>query len=350
MKISKDNRMEFLDTLRCIAVLSVICQHIGERFFPSFAYFTTHYFQFGVFGVTLFFLCSGFIIPVSLQKKTSLSSFWIKRFFRLYPLYLVSLVLGLIGIKLGLYHHDFPNATELALQLTMLQKLIGAPLIIPSHWTLSLEMFFYISITALYLVKMLNKTLLLSIGSLTAALFIGVFLHSGYGLIFYIATMFTGTVFYKYIKRDISLKAIFSVLVFAIGTIVLITFYNLYGTNDLSEYGARNFVPVLSAWIFAYIVFTLLTYLRRIEQPKFALFLGKISYSLYLMQGIVLAVVPFVNNVYITSLIITVSILVISTVTYYTIEKPFSITGSKVAKRVIREDSISQEQQNYLTK
>ncbi|HEY4206396.1 MAG TPA: hypothetical protein VGM31_06285, partial [Puia sp.] len=52
-------RLEFLDFLRFMAAMSVLIQHACEKVFPSFAYFTTHYFQFGVFGVSLFFLCSG---------------------------------------------------------------------------------------------------------------------------------------------------------------------------------------------------------------------------------------------------------------------------------------------------
>src|SRR6186713_1339102 len=86
---TRRNRLEFLDFLRFIAAFSVLIQHACEKVFPAFAYFCTHYFQFGVFGVTLFFLCSGFVIPVSLEKSHSLKKFWINRVFRLYPLYLV---------------------------------------------------------------------------------------------------------------------------------------------------------------------------------------------------------------------------------------------------------------------
>ncbi|MCQ4062259.1 acyltransferase, partial [Klebsiella pneumoniae] len=45
-------------------------------------------FNWGAFGVALFFLISGFVIPFSFVKATWLS-FLVGRFFRIFPLYAV---------------------------------------------------------------------------------------------------------------------------------------------------------------------------------------------------------------------------------------------------------------------
>ena len=80
-------RLEFLDALRGLAAFAVILQHAGQNLSPSYSAFAFSIFDLGNFGVTVFFLCSGFIIPISLERQGSLRSFWIRRFFRLYPLY-----------------------------------------------------------------------------------------------------------------------------------------------------------------------------------------------------------------------------------------------------------------------
>src|SRR5258708_38869349 len=65
-------RLAFIDTLRGIAVLSVLLQHALEVIVsnhPTGEYYWVfhnaigYYFNFGRFGVVLFFFVSGFVIP-----------------------------------------------------------------------------------------------------------------------------------------------------------------------------------------------------------------------------------------------------------------------------------------------
>ena len=45
----------------------------------------------GNYGVFVFFIISGFIVPASLERKGSVRTFWVSRLFRLYPLYLFAI-------------------------------------------------------------------------------------------------------------------------------------------------------------------------------------------------------------------------------------------------------------------
>ena len=47
----------------------------------------------GKYGVLLFFLVSGYVIPMSLERHGSLRRFWIGRLFRIYPAYLAAIAL-----------------------------------------------------------------------------------------------------------------------------------------------------------------------------------------------------------------------------------------------------------------
>ena len=57
----------FLDLIRGIAALAVFFQHAGEGLWPEFAIFSHDWFNVGKFGVVIFFLTSGFVIPLSLE-------------------------------------------------------------------------------------------------------------------------------------------------------------------------------------------------------------------------------------------------------------------------------------------
>ena len=89
-------RLAFLDMLRGIAALSVVLAHIITTVAPAAN--PIQVIDFGRFGVQVFFLCSGFIIPVSLQNSQSLKRFWLRRFFRLYPLYWINIACWLFAV------------------------------------------------------------------------------------------------------------------------------------------------------------------------------------------------------------------------------------------------------------
>ena len=95
-KIS-DNRLTNLDILRGIAALAVCFYHFRRDGMDGSVYNTLA--AYGVYGVDMFFVISGFVIPLSLFKMGfnyhMLAPFWISRFFRLYPAYALASVIGL---------------------------------------------------------------------------------------------------------------------------------------------------------------------------------------------------------------------------------------------------------------
>ena len=77
------NRIQFLDGLRGIAILLVICFHSYTRwpkFVPYGHQFSDFYlFKYGYLGVQLFFLISGFVILMLLEKNKTFIQFIYKR-------------------------------------------------------------------------------------------------------------------------------------------------------------------------------------------------------------------------------------------------------------------------------
>jgi peptidoglycan/LPS O-acetylase OafA/YrhL len=166
--------MEFLDALRGVAALLVAVQHAAELLWPDFLVWSVEVWRPGEFGVVLFFLCSGFIIPASLEKHGSLARFWVGRLFRLYPLYWLALALGLALHAAG-GHFPLPAGFAerpgqvLAANLTMVQLFLRRPSVIGASWTLAYEMVFYLLCSLLFLGRTHTRSSRLALGLLAVA-------------------------------------------------------------------------------------------------------------------------------------------------------------------------------------
>jgi peptidoglycan/LPS O-acetylase OafA/YrhL len=139
-------RLTGLDSLRGLAAMAVVLFHYTtgyQKFFGSSASAPLFYLPSGCFGVQLFFCISGFVILRTLERTSDIKSFAISRFARLYPAYFVCALITLATIALSHVHLSDLNAEAIAINATMLALLTGAPRIDPSYWTLTYEVLFY---------------------------------------------------------------------------------------------------------------------------------------------------------------------------------------------------------------
>jgi peptidoglycan/LPS O-acetylase OafA/YrhL len=147
------SRLAWLDALRGFAALCVVFDHGSTLLLQPARDFLYHVLNLGQYGVFVFFLVSGYIIPASLERKGSVRSFWVSRAFRLYPMYLVAIVLSALayytrfGTIDGAEHHPLASVTSWAL---MLPNLLTGPNVPNVTWTLSYEMVFYLLLAALF--------------------------------------------------------------------------------------------------------------------------------------------------------------------------------------------------------
>jgi peptidoglycan/LPS O-acetylase OafA/YrhL len=95
-----------LDGIRGIAILAVILHHCRFLLNPAFRfqYFVVKLLELGWCGVVLFFVLSGFLITgILLDSRTSpnyFSTFYLRRFLRIFPLYYGYLVLAFVGLPI----------------------------------------------------------------------------------------------------------------------------------------------------------------------------------------------------------------------------------------------------------
>ncbi|MGW1965871.1 acyltransferase family protein [Streptomyces sp. NPDC001935] len=152
-------RLGRLDALRGIAALLVAVDHSSYSFMPEFRERVMPELNVGRYGVMLFFLVSGYVIPASLERRGCVRSFWIGRAHRVYPLWAVvvgsALVLNLLGFtRLGARFEGRNPLTVAVAHATLLQELLGTPSVVLVLWTLSYELAFYLLVVALFTVRL----------------------------------------------------------------------------------------------------------------------------------------------------------------------------------------------------
>jgi peptidoglycan/LPS O-acetylase OafA/YrhL len=173
---ARGHRLAWLDALRGIAALCVVYEHFGARVLPAVHTWVFAVFDPGLYGVLLFFLISGYIVPASLERRGSVRTFWISRLFRLFPLFGVVIAITLLLSEFGLASLHGANqnvAASVLSNLFMLSDLLGGTNIIVVIWTLCYEMVFYLLLTALFTAGLHRRSGTFALAFATGALLLG---------------------------------------------------------------------------------------------------------------------------------------------------------------------------------
>lgn len=94
-KSEEDEKSYMMDLFRVIAVMMVLSVHING-YLNEHPHIVQLFFSLGAYGVSLFFLLSGFFTYSSIQKSSTIKEYLIKKAVRLLPLYYISLVMTFI--------------------------------------------------------------------------------------------------------------------------------------------------------------------------------------------------------------------------------------------------------------
>lgn len=347
-----------IQILRGIAALFVVCFHFRYAVNDIYAQkdIGNRLFEFGSFGVDLFFIISGFIMAMSARKNENLSEFFIKRFFRIYPLYFVVLTLYIL---LSFNEYSLPQIIKSYLLVPIDYKsempYYGYS-IMAIAWTLTYEFWFYfifgISKKLSYKNKFIISSVLLSAPVvLVNGINIDAF-HANYVLnwgVFNNIQFITNPVVYNFILGILS----FNICVFvskhkellrpALSLVLpLLLLYGVIGVvsirgmgHGINQWGWYCFIIVTSIVISE-------MYFKDMYANSKMVYLGEISFSIYLIHPLLFILVnsyhPFIDVFNSLSGFTRLSCLVafvvcISHIVYRLIEIPTHNLGKKLAKK-----------------
>ena len=140
-------RIAGLDVLRGLAALAVMLHHHGEYYDQLYRGRTplSVNLHAGHFGVELFFIISGFVILMTVERRRSVREFAMSRFTRLMPTFVAVLVLTSIVLSFWpMPPLQSPTPRQFLANLTMAAELMGESYVDLPYWTLTYELIFYI--------------------------------------------------------------------------------------------------------------------------------------------------------------------------------------------------------------
>lgn len=150
-----------IDSLRGIAASMVCFFHFSTTVGYIESGHIKDFFSYGATGVFVFFVISGVVIPLSMIRGGytlgNWGAFMLKRVARLEPPYLVSIVLALCYFKLRIIMAGpsasslppFPSTENVLFHIGYLIPFTGSDWIIPPYWTLCVEFQYYIALSLL---------------------------------------------------------------------------------------------------------------------------------------------------------------------------------------------------------
>jgi peptidoglycan/LPS O-acetylase OafA/YrhL len=327
-----------LDGLRALSVFLVMFNHVHAHA-PSWIY--------GPLGVDVFFVLSGFLITTLMLREkeltgdVSLRGFYTRRFFRIIPVYLFTVLLYFVAVHAT---HD-PVKTEqfhvaLPWLLTFFQEYrpAAAGNILGHAWTLGIEEKFYIVWPLLLIALYPFRTrAMLCLGAIFVSilLFPHVYARSYDGLLIgAVLAVALGTP--GRLARTKALAAIPD------GVLCLL----VAGTYALNGY-SNKFVLLFSAAIALLVASLVLRQglLRRLLEAPVLVFIGKRSYAMYLIHVLVLNFVEKIqpafladNGIFIVFVAYGIT-LAVASLMHAAIERPAVALGRRLSKRTERRGS-----------
>jgi peptidoglycan/LPS O-acetylase OafA/YrhL len=177
-------RLAWLDGLRGFAALAVVWFHLSPLMLGNERHLAImRHIDLGKYGVLLFFLVSGYVIPMSLERHGDLRKFWVGRLCRIYPAYLgaIALVGALALAGWGSWQESFTHQTVSAVlgHATMMTELLGLHGAVRVFWTLSYEMTFYLVVSGLFAWRLHRHSAWWAAGLALAGLLLGPALPDG---------------------------------------------------------------------------------------------------------------------------------------------------------------------------
>jgi len=342
-----------VDGLRAIAALGVMIEHIfGDllRQTPpaagpmhAVADSVVQSLSLGRFGVALFFLISGFVVPFSIGGERPLAHFAISRLFRLYPAFWLALaVLTTMAWLAG----EQPSMATVLANMTMAPTQFGQPWLSPIYWTLFIELVFYVLVALLFSVGRLRNVGVLSVLSLAlvAATVLPIQLRT-HGVAnlpvqylgMHLSLLFLGLLLRLWLVERVQSAGI-SVLALA-----LVQFAAVLAVSDFSLARGDNFImegrtPILTAYVLAFVTFLAAV---RFGRPRSLMLarIGLISYSMYLFHWsanvVVYRFLPLTGQIsdVTVMLICIVLTLMVSALVYRMVERPMIMLGRAIVLR-----------------
>ena len=356
----KLERLHYIDAIRGLAILMVIVHHANQQGFVPLPNKLAVFLSLGTRGVQLFFIASAFTLFRSYKNRSNtekrpIKNFFIRRFFRIAPIYYLAIVYFMFHDSFGVpywlgnqpYISIYNEVSNVLFIHGFSPYWINS--LVPGGWSIAVEMMFY----ALF------PLLFFKIRNISDA-----FVFFNITLIFKLVLQEI-FIYFQWVPANlIGREFLFYYLpaqlpIFAIGLIMYFLIENLENIRLVSsklmllslvllllQMGSAFDFLYLNHLVFSILFSIFIVVLSRgklsFVSNKVLMYIGKISFSMYIIHFIIISwlkhfnLIDFFNDYllnYITRLVLILLLSIFfSTITFRLVEVPFQ----NLAKKIIR--------------
>ena len=228
----------------------------------------------GTYGVEIFFILSGYLIWKSIHRY-DLYTFMKHRVYRVYPIFLFFTLLFFIGNSFMASSAMENDTVVLLTNLLFINNLFFMPTLTPNAWTVILEMWYY-SITVLFVYSFRNKKqFLIYIAFIISCIILYEYPVSIYFIIGVVVS-------YSIEKFDCKYLNLMGLIA---GICIVYINYQHNFKYTLAEFkDSYLMIVILITSTTIFFIAILKGFLNNVLSSKVFLFLGNISYTLYLLH------------------------------------------------------------------
>lgn len=335
-----------LTATRAFAAIMVVIHHFGSELYPFTL--SKNIFHAGNIAVSYFFVLSGFVLFIAYDgKRISYADYFKRRIGRIAPAYYLSLILmTFVAVGFLKYTLNANAAKEIGLSALFLQAYVPSfPLVLNSPaWSISVEMFFYLLFPA-FLILLNRNIRLFVIGTVVLFVLAQYFHMKYYEQRWSLPDSIVDTVFFNpamhinqfligmlggwlYLKTNIRKWKFKGSSLLLLVVILLLIAYR----PDSISYQVGLIAPVFMFFIVSTAVAD-----TKVLNARPLVFLGEISYGIYILQFPVFKLLQSLNTSYMhipaglfffNGLVV---LLLTATASYYLLEQPLRrmISGVK---------------------
>jgi peptidoglycan/LPS O-acetylase OafA/YrhL len=293
-------RLVFYDIARFFAIFGVIAVHVGQNSLPSL--FFGDLYNLGRFGVQLFFVISGATVYLTYSKKSyarnNLLIFYIKRFFRIVPLFIVMAILYFFLDDKPFFQSILPWN---GINPEVYNNIEGG-------WSIWNEMYFYILFPLYYkfrtsrVFNVILPLLFVTISILINVRFFGLIndseiLHD-YDYLNFFTQFICFVIGVEFLGKNYFNMASYLIIYFFLGFIVKYIFFN--DMILVADHGASYWTPLISIACLGFIISikSIINY-PLFKHLEYLSFLGQKTYTTYLIHFLVIRLLKGSNILFI---------------------------------------------------
>lgn len=331
------NNTNYLTSIRGLACLMVVIAHIISVI-PGVGKNVSGC---GKIGVWLFFILSAFLLTSQWLNKEEFKikdviEFYIKRIFRIFPCYIVTLIIAfLVG---------YITEPKTVIRHIFLMEGMG------HFWTIPVEFVFYILVPIIMFfidkIKNQKRAILFLIILLIATAILSPYtlyeensIHIRWYMPVFLMGMILAFTYQKFEKKQ-EKKVIYDIIFFVIMLLMIVSIpyvRNLIFKIEPDGYLLNKYLFFGLAWSIVILAIQNSKYIiHYFNQSKILIYIGKISFSLYLIHFIVLNKIKG-DNVLVNSLLIFIISIIVAIIMNQLVEQPMIKLARKINKRLEKE-------------